>query len=190
MSEANIPGGGAERALANLATPDNIKPLSTLSAQLVSDAAIREQFLADPNAVLNRLGAGGGNVVLSERDKEVVRLIGDQQVSALYQQGNVTGLQAYLRDNYANLVARVPGGAQVEGAAADFDVLIEAEVVAVAVVAVAAAAIGSIEHPQAVAVRPETAVLNARVAGLEARMANIEATLPQGAQGGPAVEGR
>jgi hypothetical protein len=106
----------------------------------------------------------------------LVQILGDEKISGLYKERRFNDLQSYLTDKYGALAPVRPG--DVESVAADFDVLVEAEVVAVAIVAVAAFVIGAVERPGDVVlerINQLEAVLQARIVSVEARVATVEA---------------
>lgn len=168
-----------------------MKPsVTTIATKLMGDQSFRTAFLANPTQALQQEGIPIGTTInLTARDKLVLQLIGDQSVENLYKSGNIAGLQQYIAANYAGLAV---GGATREDAAADFDVVIETEVVAVAEVAVVAIAVADIVASQVnQVVDPATSVANARIAALEARVQLLESQLAQAglaASGGGAVE--
>jgi hypothetical protein len=113
--------------------------MTAISARLLGDAEFREEFVRSPNEALGRIGIEvTGDIKLSDRDRAILQMIGDNRVIELYQNGRFSELQRHISDTYSVLH---PG--QVAGdVAADFDVLVEAEAVAVAVVAIAAIVVG------------------------------------------------
>jgi putative modified peptide len=170
------------RQISLFADPNIAQNTTALSSKLISDHTFREAFIADPNSALRQIGIPLQHpVALTERDKLVLRLIGDQSVETLYKSGDIARLREYLTANYGGLVV---AGVNKADVAADFDVLIEAEVVAIGVVAVVAAAVASvIAQPGLEAQVESSAVANARIAALEARLQLVEGQLAAATRG-------
>jgi hypothetical protein len=159
--------------------------VASLATKLANDHGFREAFIADPTSALKQVGIPVETpVTLTERDKLVLRLIGDKSIETLYKSGNIAGLRQYIATNYSGLAI---GGLNKADVAADFDVLIETEVVAVAEVAAVAIAVADIVASQGGQVELQTsAVANARIAALEARVQMLESQLAtKGGAGGP-----
>jgi hypothetical protein len=101
------------------------------SRRIMSDEKQREEFLKDPSAYLERAGIVSGRAVnLSERDKEIVKMVADPEVLAIYKSGDVARLSGYLRATYQGLVNDPIRPAWT---IADFEVAIEAVAVAIGV---------------------------------------------------------
>lgn len=141
--------------------------LTQIGTRLLSDEKFRKEFIADPGKALSYAGVTNlGDIRLSKRDVALLNLVGDSRVNELYRSGQFEELEKHILSRYQDLVN--PGDVAAF-AIADFDVAIEAEVVAVAVVAVAAVVIGAVERFD------EINVLQARLASLEARLKTVEA---------------
>ena len=150
--------------------------VTSLTTRLVSDLVFREAFIADPNTALRQAGIPVETPVrLTDRDRLLLQLIGDRSVETLYRTGDISALCNYITANYSGLAV---SGLQRADVAADFDVLIEAEAVAVGVVAVAAAAVASAVEQVLQGQIESTAVLNARIAALESRLQLLENQIP------------
>ena len=154
-----------------------------LASKLTGDAGFRANFLADPTNALKQAGFPIDTAIkLTDRDKLVLRLIGDKSVESLYKSGNIADLQKYIQANYAGLAV---GGATRADAAADFDVVIETEVVAVAEIAAVAIAVADLVASQVnQVVDPAAAISGARIAALEARVQMLESQLAAAGGGG------
>ena len=160
----------------SLFTNPNVRAnIASLISKLVDDPKSLEAFSADPTTTLRQAGIPvEGRLTLTDRDKLLLKLIGDKSVVTLYTTGDIAGLRQYISANYSGLT--VPG-VQRADVAADFDVLIEAEAVAVGVVAVAAAAVASAVEGGLAGEIESAGVLNARIAALEARLQIVESQL-------------
>jgi hypothetical protein len=71
-----------------------------------------------------------GKIELTERDREIVRLVTDPELAGFYKVGNLKGLTDHLRAQYPGLVN---DPSRVAWTVADFHVAIEAVAVAVGV---------------------------------------------------------
>lgn len=173
----------ATHQISLFAHPAMKQSVASIATKLINDHGFRESFLANPTLALTQAGIPIGTTVkLTDRDKLVLKLIGDKSVENLYKSGNIAELQQYIAANYAGLAV---GGASRADAAADFDVVIETEVVAVVEVAAVAIAVADIVASQVnQAVDPASAVASARIAALEARVQMLESQLAAGGAAG------
>lgn len=177
----------AAKNISLFAHPAMKQSVAALATKLTSDHGFRESFLANPTEALKQAGIPiDATIKLTDRDKLVLKLIGDKSVETLYKSGNISDLQKYITTNYAGLAV---GGATRADAAADFDVVIETEVVAVAEIAAVAIAVADlVQQGISQVVDPASAVATARIAALEARVQMLElqlATAGLAAGGGP-----
>ena len=105
--------------------------IDAASRRIMQDKHERDEFLGDPAAYLKRAGVPVGGVIkLSNRDKEIIKMVADPEVAAIYKAGDIAKLSQYLRDTYQGLV-NDPG--RRAWAVADFEVAVEAVAVAVGV---------------------------------------------------------
>jgi hypothetical protein len=144
--------------------------------KIMTDPKEHGDFLADPEGYLKKAGlAVKGRIDLTERDKQIIRLVADAQLSALYKAGDMAKLSQYLQTSYPSLVN---DPTRVGWTVADFEVAIEAVAVAVGVFV---APLATAEDFSEVA-RLE-AVHAARLDAVESRMSALEAQLRQAGGG-------
>jgi hypothetical protein len=146
----------------------NKAAIQNTSRAILADPKQREEFLADPAAYMKKAGIPfSGQISLSERDRDIIKLVSDPGIATLYNSGNIAQLTSYLRGNYPNLINDPIRSAWT---VADFEVAIEAVAIAV----------GVFIAP----IRPQDdfselsrveSVQSARMAALEARVAQLEA---------------
>jgi len=158
------------------ANPQLRDSVKSLASKLISDHAFRESFIADPTSALKHSGIPMDTALtLTERDKLLLRLIGDKSIETLYKTGDIGALRKHIIDNYKGIAV---AGSSKADVAADFDVLIETEVVAVAEVAAVVIAVADIVARPGEQVQVESnAVVQARIAALEARIQMLETQL-------------
>jgi hypothetical protein len=144
--------------------------VAAVAREVTTDPEQREEFLADPAAFLRRAGAEiPGDIQLTDRDRDIIRIVTDPEMVAIYQSGDVERLREHLRANYPTLV---PDPTKVAWTVADFEVAVEAVVVAVGVAFVPVAPVYKVSE-----VARLEAVVNARLAGQEARLRALEERL-------------
>jgi hypothetical protein len=163
MADKTLPG-----------TPHNRQTLiDAASDAIMHDPAQRAAFLADPAAFLKTAGVPiRGTVDLTDRDKEIIRMVADPQVASIYKAGDITKLSQYLRTAYAGLVN---DPARVAWTVADFEVAIEAVAIAVGVFVV------GVRPPEVFTeIGRVEAVLSARLQAVEAGLAALQAQLNAG----------
>lgn len=141
--------------------------MNNASQDIMKDEKRRRAFLADPAAYLKKAGvAVRGHIELSERDKEIITMVADPEVAAIYQRGDIAELSKYLRENYKGLI-NDPG--RVAWTVADFEVAIEAVAIAVGVF------VAPIRPPDDFSeVGRLEAVLNARINALEKTIGGLQ----------------
>ena len=99
---------------------------------IMTDQAERHEFLSDPASYLAKRGVPlKGRIELSDRDKQIIKLVADPEVATIYASGDVTRLSQYLRANYAGLIN--DDTIQPAWTVADFEIAVEAVAVAVGV---------------------------------------------------------
>jgi hypothetical protein len=107
------------------------KEVNAVSRAIATDAGQRAEFLADPVAYLRKAGVPlDAKIKFSDRDQEILKLVVDPEIAALYHRGDLAKLAEHLRGNYSGLVN---DPSRVAWTVADFHVAIEAVAVAVGV---------------------------------------------------------
>jgi hypothetical protein len=101
------------------------------SRAIMGDRKQREEFLADPVAFLKKSGVHfNGHVELTDRDRQIIKLVADPEIATMYNTGNIAQLAQYLRGTYPSLVN---DPSRVAWTVADFEIAIEAVAIAVGV---------------------------------------------------------
>ena len=148
------------------------KAVHTASRKIMNDPKQREEFLSDPSAYLKKVGVPSiGRIKITARDREIINMVADPKIGAIYKTGNLEDLAQYMRQQYPGLV-NDPG--KVAWTVADFEVAIEAVAVAVGVF------VAPIRPPEDFSelARLE-AVQAARFEAMDARLAALEAKVQQ-----------
>lgn len=165
MIEADGQGSDGGRKAREVA--DNRDSVRVASDALLADAQSRQEFLEDPVTYLRSTGAVvNEDIKLTDRDRDVVRLMADERVAEIYEAGKVGELETYLRESYPNLLG---DPSRLAWAEMDFHVLIEAVAVAIGVAFVPVLPVDRVSE-----VARLESVLNARLAAQEARISALE----------------
>jgi len=148
----------------------NKEAVASISEAVMADPRRREEFLADPAAFLEQAGVQlPGSVELTDRDRELVRIVTDQEIGEIYKGGDVEKLKDHLRENYPGMISE---STMVADTVADFEVAVEALVIAVGVAFVPILVADKVSEVARV-----ESVVNARLSEHEARLAALEKTL-------------
>jgi len=125
---------------------ENRQRIRDLSARILEDAAFRRRFLDDPRGALDEIGFQiDGNVELSARDRALLEVIDDDRVVNLFEAGQFSELDRYVRERYGALV---PDAAEGEGNVnVDTDVLVVVLVVIAVVVSTEAVVVVEVPPP-------------------------------------------
>jgi hypothetical protein len=163
-----MPNSDLLRKLVSDTPSDKIKQLSD---GLSSDPRLLAKFIDDPTGVLKEHGLETqGEVKLGNREKAMIRLFSDPEIIDLYNAGKIDKLRDVITNRYKEVTVVNPGDLRAS-AVADFDVAIEAEVVAVAVAVVAGVVAGVVgKESRFSIIEAENGILAAKVAALEARI--------------------
>src|SRR3954467_676274 len=107
------------------------RAVAAVAEEVNTDPDKREEFLRDPDAFLRNAGVDlPEHVELTDRDRDLLRIVSDPDFADIYEAGDVTRLKDHLRENYPSLV---PDASKVAWTVSDFEVAVEAVVVAVGV---------------------------------------------------------
>jgi hypothetical protein len=142
--------------------------LRAASNSIMNDEKKRNEFLADPAAFLKEAGVTiRGKVDLSERDKEIIKMVADPEVAAIYKSGDIARLSSVLRQRYSGLVN---DPSRIAWTVADFEVAIEAVAIAVGVFVAPLRAPDDFSE-----IARLEAVFTARIDALERKVADLSA---------------
>ena len=151
--------------------------IQAAARKIMTDPKEHSDFLADPEGYLKKAGlAVRGRIDLTERDKQIIKLVADPQLSALYKAGDLAKLSQYLQTSYPTLVN---DPVRVAWTVADFEVAIEAVAVAVGVFVAPVAPVEDFSE-----VSRLEAVHAARLDAVESRISALETQMRQ-VGGGP-----